>query len=78
MAKLRVNCFSISLDGFGAGPRQDLQHPLGIRGTELHQWFFPTEIFQKMQGQLLHLLLKFYYYLLHQFFSFCKPQLNQQ
>ena len=51
MSKLRVAGFSISLDGFGAGPRQDLQNPLGIRGTELHKWFFPTEIFHKMTGQ---------------------------
>jgi dihydrofolate reductase len=51
MPKVKVAAFSISLDGFAAGPRQDLQNPLGVRGTELHQWFFPTEIFKKMQGQ---------------------------
>jgi dihydrofolate reductase len=51
MSKVRVGAFSISIDGFGAGPRQDLQNPLGVRGTELHKWFFPTEVFQKMQGQ---------------------------
>jgi dihydrofolate reductase len=51
MSKVKVAAFSISLDGFGAGPRQDLQNPLGIRGTELHQWFFPTEVFKKMQQQ---------------------------
>ena len=51
MSKVRVAAFSISLDGFGAGPRQDLQNPLGVRGTELHGWFFHTEIFKKMQGQ---------------------------
>jgi len=51
MSKVRVAAFSISLDGFGAGPRQDLQNPLGVRGTELHHWFFPTEVFQKMQGK---------------------------
>ncbi len=49
--RVRVAAFSISLDGFGAGPRQDLQNPLGIRGTDLHKWFFPTEIFHKMTGQ---------------------------
>src|ERR1019366_4888108 len=49
--KVRVAAFSISIDGFGAGPRQDLQNPLGVRGTELHGWFFPTDIFKKMQGQ---------------------------
>lgn len=51
MGKVRVAAFAVSLDGFGAGPRQDLNNPLGVRGTELHQWFFPTEVFRKMQGQ---------------------------
>ena len=51
MSKVRVAAFSISIDGFGAGPRQDLQNPLGVRGTELHEWFFHTEIFKKIQGQ---------------------------
>jgi dihydrofolate reductase len=50
MPKVKVAAFSISLDGFGAGPHQDLQNPLGVRGLELHQWFFPTDIFQKMHG----------------------------
>jgi dihydrofolate reductase len=50
MSKLRVNCFGISLDGFGAGPNQDLDNPLGIGGLGLHQWFFPTRAFQKMHG----------------------------
>ena len=48
MSKLRVNCYSISLDGFGAGPNQSLENPLGERGQELHTWFFPTETVQKM------------------------------
>jgi len=48
MSKLKVAAFSISLDGYGAGPRQDLQNPLGVRGTELHTWFFHTEVFNKM------------------------------
>ena len=43
--------FSISLDGYGAGPEQRLEHPLGENGTELHQWFFDTATFQAMQGQ---------------------------
>lgn len=43
MTKLRVNCFSISLDGYGAGPDQDLQHPLGVDGETLHEWFFARE-----------------------------------
>ena len=51
MPKVRVAAFSISLDGFGAGPRQDLQNPLGIRGLELHKWFFQTEIFGKIHAQ---------------------------
>src|SRR5579872_2730597 len=51
MARIRVAAFSISLDGYGAGPRQDLQNPLGVRGTELHGWFFPTDAFKKMHGQ---------------------------
>ena len=47
MSKLRVHCFAISLDGFGAGPNQDLDNPLGVGGVGLHQWFFPTRTFQK-------------------------------
>jgi dihydrofolate reductase len=50
MSKLRVHCFSISLDGFGAGPNQSIDHPLGVGGEELHEWFLPTRAFQKMQG----------------------------
>ncbi|MGB8354161.1 MAG: dihydrofolate reductase family protein [Chthoniobacteraceae bacterium] len=50
MSKLRVNCFGISIDGFGAGPDQDLDNPLGVGGIGLHQWFFPTRTFQKMHG----------------------------
>jgi dihydrofolate reductase len=51
MSKVRVAAFSVSIDGFGAGPRQDLSNPLGVRGLELHAWFFRTEAFKKMQGQ---------------------------
>jgi dihydrofolate reductase len=50
MSKLRVNCFAVSLDGFGAGPDQSLDNPLGVGGMSLHQWFLPTRTFQKMQG----------------------------
>jgi dihydrofolate reductase len=50
MAKLRVHAFSISLDGYGAGPRQDLDHPLGVGGTAVHEWFFPTRTFQRLHG----------------------------
>jgi len=51
MTKVKVAAFSVSIDGFGAGPRQDLENPLGLRGTELHGWIFPTEAFQQMHGQ---------------------------
>lgn len=47
MTKLRVNCFAISLDGYGAGPDQDLQNPLGVGGMALHQWAFATKTFQQ-------------------------------
>lgn len=51
MAKLRVHSFSISVDGYGAGPNQDLANPLGVGGLELHQWVFGTRTFQQMQGR---------------------------
>ncbi len=51
MTKVRVAGFSISLDGFGAGPDQSLEQPLGLRGKELHEWFFPTRSFRTMIGQ---------------------------
>src|SRR5690242_9820437 len=51
MSKVRVAAFSISLDGFGAGPAQDLNNPLGVRGSELHGWFRDTDVFKKMLGQ---------------------------
>ncbi len=47
MQKLRVASFSVSVDGFGAGPNQSLENPLGVGGEELHQWFFPTKTFQQ-------------------------------
>lgn len=47
MPKVRVDAFTISLDGFGAGPDQSLNHPLGLGGQELHQWMFPTRTIQK-------------------------------
>lgn len=50
MSKLRVQSFSISIDGFGAGPDQSLENPLGIGGLALHEWVFPTKTFQKMHG----------------------------
>jgi len=50
MSELKVQCFSISLDGFGAGPNQSLQSPLGEGGEGLHTWFFGTRTFQRMLG----------------------------
>ena len=50
MTKLRVHCFSISLDGYGAGPKQDLANPLGVGGTAMHQWVFATRTFKQMFG----------------------------
>ncbi len=47
MSKLRVESFTISLDGFGAGPHQDIDHPLGIGGTSLHGWALSTRTFQR-------------------------------
>jgi len=47
MQKLRVESFTISADGFGAGPNQSLGNPLGVGGGNLHQWFFPTKTFQQ-------------------------------
>jgi dihydrofolate reductase len=49
--RLRVHCFSISLDGFGAGPNQSIDAPLGVGGEALHQWFLPTRTFRQMVGE---------------------------
>jgi len=50
MSRLRVQSFAISIDGYGAGPGQDLQNPLGIRGPELMEWIFPTRLWSTMHG----------------------------
>ncbi len=50
MGKVRGAAFSVSIDGYGAGPDQSLENPLGVRGMELHGWFFPTKAFQDMHG----------------------------
>src|SRR5580698_2583024 len=50
MSKLRVHGFGVSLDGYGAGPNQDLANPLGVGGHAMFQWFFPTRTFQSMHG----------------------------
>src|ERR1700682_2262200 len=51
MGKVRVAGFGVSIDGFGAGPDQGLEHPLGKRGQELMNWFFPTLAFRSMIGK---------------------------
>jgi len=50
VSRLRVHSFSISIDGYGAGPNQDLQNPLGVGGPELFDWFFHTRTWQRMHG----------------------------
>ncbi len=50
MSRLRVQSFAISIDGYGAGPNQDLQNPLGVRGPELMEWFVHTRLLRKMHG----------------------------
>src|SRR6267142_1771783 len=50
MGKVRVACFGLTLDGFSAGADQSLQNPLGVHGTEMMDWFFPTDVFRKMHG----------------------------
>jgi dihydrofolate reductase len=51
MGNVRVAGFSVSIDGFGAGPDQSLEDPLGKRGPELFQWYFPTRSFREMHGE---------------------------
>jgi dihydrofolate reductase len=51
VSKLRVQSFGISIDGYGAGPRQDLENPLGVNGPEVMEWVFPTRVFQWIHGQ---------------------------
>lgn len=50
MSRLRVASFSVSIDGFGAGPDQGVEHPLGVGGEALHAWVFATRTFQRMHG----------------------------
>jgi dihydrofolate reductase len=50
MSRVRVACFAVSVDGYGAGPDQSLENPLGVGGTALHEWAFPTRTFQAMFG----------------------------
>lgn len=51
MARVRVHNFTISLDGYGAGPRQTREEPLGVGGENLHEWFIPTRAFQRINGK---------------------------
>jgi dihydrofolate reductase len=48
--KLVVRCFSVSADGYGAGPDQDITNPLGVGGMALHEWVLPTRAFRKIRG----------------------------
>lgn len=50
MSKLRIHGFAVSVDGYGAGPNQDLDHPLGVGGMALHNWMYGTQTFQRMLG----------------------------
>jgi len=50
MSKMRVHCFAISVDGYGAGPSQDLANPIGVGGMALHEWVFATRTFKRMFG----------------------------
>lgn len=49
-SKILVRSFSLSLDGFGAGPNQDLENPLGVGGPEMFDWFFRSRTWNKMHG----------------------------
>jgi dihydrofolate reductase len=51
MSRIRVHCLGLSLDGYGAGSHQDLDHPLGLNGPELMDWFFHTQVWRRMHGQ---------------------------
>ncbi len=51
MPKITVHAFSISIDGFGAGPAQSLENPIGVGGLALHEWAFATRTFQRMHGK---------------------------
>jgi len=51
MSRLRVVCFSVSIDGFGAGADQSLEYPLGVNGESLHEWMVQTRTFRQMVGE---------------------------
>jgi hypothetical protein len=51
MSRVRVQSFSVSIDGFGGGPNQDLANPMGVGGRALHEWVFATQTFKRMLGR---------------------------
>ena len=51
MSRVCVRSFALSIDGYGAGPRQDLQNPIGVRGFELMEWLFQTRAWRRMHGE---------------------------
>jgi dihydrofolate reductase len=53
MSKLRVLCFGVSIDGYGAGPNQSIDNPMGMGGMSLHGWVLPTRTFQVMHSEML-------------------------
>lgn len=51
MSKVKVCAFTVSIDGFGAGPDQSLEQPMGVGGEGLHPWMFHTRTFQQVLGR---------------------------
>ena len=51
MSKLKVQAFAVSIDGYGAGPDQSMENPLGVGGESLHEWMLTTRTFQQMIGE---------------------------
>jgi dihydrofolate reductase len=51
VSRLVVRSFGLSIDGYGAGPKQDLQNPLGVRGPELMEWVFHTRMWRTIHGE---------------------------
>jgi dihydrofolate reductase len=53
MSKLKVLCFAVSIDGYGAGPNQSMDNPMGMGGMSLHEWVIPTKTFQALHLEML-------------------------
>jgi len=53
MSKLKVLCFAVSIDGYGAGPNQSMDNPMGMGGMSLHEWVLPTKTFLRMHSEML-------------------------